>query len=255
MIGDSDIELIEKYLEGVLSNQELLAFNKRMENDSQFKNEVELQRLTILAIQKKGRSELKEKLKSITNNKEQITIDWYKKLPFKILAAASVILILFVGIYFLLENNKKEKGFVKNENNEIDKDTSKLFYGNSITKNSTCGIKIILKGSASTDSIFLSAGKYSSLDDSLKVSNWSAIFVDDSVTLALYSDVKFQNLILGKINGPFQVNDHDTINMKYLSDHHHGNARMEIELSKTKSLEIVCHKKGNLIDKIKDISY
>src|SRR5438045_243087 len=127
MINEADIELIEKYLEGKLIGDALILFEKRMENDFQFKKEVELQRLTILAIQREGRSDLREKIKLIAKDIEPISITWYSHLPFIIVAAASVILILSLGIYFTLQNNKEESRLVKNKNSN--KNDSIGFYG------------------------------------------------------------------------------------------------------------------------------
>lgn len=104
MIGDSDIELIDKYLEGLLSEQELIVFNKRMEDDLQFKEEVELQRLTILAIQKKGREELKKTIKKISGEYHFKT----KRILYSLLAAASIITLFTIGLYyFLFQPNEK----------------------------------------------------------------------------------------------------------------------------------------------------
>ena len=283
MIGDSDIELIDKYLEGKLSGEDLISFSKRMEVDPQFREEVELQQLTILAIQKKGRADLRNKLSDIANevvpgeeraaasisysyidaelisaeaSSEYLPAASIRKYPYKFLAAASVILIFSLGLfYFVVQKNKNENGIAEHIKNNVDTADNKMLYGSEKLK-PDCVIKIILKNATANDTIYLHEGRYI-IPDSLKVAEWSAIIVEDSVTLALYSDKQFQNLMLGKINGPFQVYDHDTINMKYLSEHTYSyrNGRMAIDISKTKSLEIFCHKKGNLFDKTKVISY
>jgi tetratricopeptide (TPR) repeat protein len=58
-------EIIERYLQGELEDDMLIMFREKIETDSEFKREVEVQQLMLQNIKRTGRHELKQYLKEI----------------------------------------------------------------------------------------------------------------------------------------------------------------------------------------------
>ena len=65
MITNSDIERIEKYLEGALKGDELNNFEQRLKSDQRFSDQVELYRLAIESVELYQAKIMKKRLKVI----------------------------------------------------------------------------------------------------------------------------------------------------------------------------------------------
>lgn len=99
-------EQIEDYLRGRLSQKEHEAFEKALENDQDLQKELAYVKLTIQGAKKSGRDDLKNRLKRIQKeyeggNKEIIETKKISLWPKWIGIAASVLLIITAGIFFL----------------------------------------------------------------------------------------------------------------------------------------------------------
>ncbi|QQS29994.1 MAG: hypothetical protein IPM47_03315 [Sphingobacteriales bacterium] len=124
---DGQYELIDQYLQGELSGEELTKLEMLIANDPEFAEAVETEKILIAAIKRSAREEMKKKLiefdlakvpaakhmrgdfsqhsymgREFSNhsesNESSRSIIWF-------LAAASVLLFSGLGIYFLIENN------------------------------------------------------------------------------------------------------------------------------------------------------
>ncbi|CAL2088999.1 tetratricopeptide repeat protein [Tenacibaculum sp. 190524A05c] len=95
--------LIEKYFEGTLSVSEQEEFDKFLDTDVEFKKEFEFQKDVQNAIRKNTKLDLKEELKAL--EKESFPRKDKKKYSQYLKIAASVVVLLSVGIHFLLNSN------------------------------------------------------------------------------------------------------------------------------------------------------
>lgn len=95
--------LIEKYFEGTLSVSEQEEFDKFLDTDVEFKKEFEFQKDVQKAIRKSVKLDLKEELKAL--EKESFPRKDKKKYSQFLKIAASVVVLLSVGIHFLLNSN------------------------------------------------------------------------------------------------------------------------------------------------------
>jgi hypothetical protein len=97
-------ELIEKYIDGELSNEEKISFEKKLHSNKELSQQYRA-RLQ-LASMLKGASEYKNTKDNISNilQKEQI-----KQFPFRMVISIAAVLILFLGIYIILKNNTNQK--------------------------------------------------------------------------------------------------------------------------------------------------
>lgn len=117
MNEQSHTELIELYLQGSLTEEELEQFNKRLMVDERFRQEVSLQRALVKNISRKGRSELRLHLKTyhrrmtqtnandkpeaIINEVQPLALRRINKTVVSLMVAASVVIVLaVVGIQF-----------------------------------------------------------------------------------------------------------------------------------------------------------
>ena len=100
-----NIELIETYFEGKLSDAEKTAFEARLAIDSDFKEEVELYKNIVAGIKENGAANLKAKLKLVDEELDRepviIKLESRKSSQVKYLAiAASVVLIICISVYW-----------------------------------------------------------------------------------------------------------------------------------------------------------
>lgn len=104
-----NIELIENYYEGKLSDADKTVFEARLIIDSDFKDEVELYKNIVSGIKENGVANLKAKLKLVDNeldNEPVIRkIEPVNSSKIKYLAfAASVVLVISLSVYWNLSN-------------------------------------------------------------------------------------------------------------------------------------------------------
>jgi hypothetical protein len=104
-----NIELIETYFEGKLSDADKTAFETRLIIDSDFKEEVELYKNIVAGIKENGASNLKAKLKLVDEELDSepaiIKLESRKSSLVKYIAiAASVVLVISLSLYWSLSN-------------------------------------------------------------------------------------------------------------------------------------------------------
>jgi uncharacterized protein YpiB (UPF0302 family) len=104
-----NIELIETYFEGKLSDADKTAFETRLIIDSDFKEEVELYKNIVAGIKENGAANLKAKLKlvddELDNEPAIIKLESRKSSLVKYIAiAASVVLVISLSLYWSLSN-------------------------------------------------------------------------------------------------------------------------------------------------------
>jgi len=104
-----NIELIENYYEGKLSDAEKTAFETRLVIDSDFKEEFDLYKNIVAGIKENGAANLKAKLKLVDDELDNeplvLKLETNKTSLVKYLAiAASVILIISLGVYWNLSD-------------------------------------------------------------------------------------------------------------------------------------------------------
>ena len=108
-ISQELLESVEKYLNNTLSADELKKFETQLEEDSNFKSQVEDIKTFLLAIESQS---LKEKLdvfhKDVTKTIPQESVSKVYTLNFKKLAVAAVI-IISVGSFWFLNQNSNTK--------------------------------------------------------------------------------------------------------------------------------------------------
>jgi len=109
-LDDNTNKLIEEYLLGQLSPEELVQFQKRLSEDKDLRNAVELERILMNQVINDGEQALREKMRNIHNehskikiNKSKNIIPMSKKL-FPIISVAATLLIL-VGAFFMFQNS------------------------------------------------------------------------------------------------------------------------------------------------------
>ena len=100
MINEQDIELIEKYLFGKLSEKEKTAFEQRLKNDKEFANEVDFMRDLKISSREFGREELKNKLKKIAHEHKAIEIKQNTGIRTYLAIAASIIVVIGIAALF-----------------------------------------------------------------------------------------------------------------------------------------------------------
>jgi len=196
---DNEIEhidyfgLIERYIDGELSNEEKISFEKKLNRDKELSQQYR-ERLQ-LASMLKGASEYK-------NTKEHITAilqeEQVKRFPFRTVISIAAVLILFLGVYLILKNNtgnKEDSRMAKSDSVKVYKpesNTSKHFgkahyfrpFGNiepntkvkiemvtnpsSTKKNSRYKYRLSVESSEITDSVktffFSSGGKIATVN-------------------------------------------------------------------------------------------
>lgn len=111
-------EHIEAYLRRELSSEETVAFEKRMEEDAAFKQEVELYQKLVAGIQVQGRNDLKKELQSLENEiaqNERYTITLQ---PRHLLRIAVVVILLIIPLYIFYsrEDNLFDQYFLPYDN-------------------------------------------------------------------------------------------------------------------------------------------
>ena len=104
-----NIELIENYFEGKLSDADKTAFETRLIIDSDFKEEAELYKNIVAGIKENGAANLKAKLKLVDDELDNepviIKLETKKTSLVKYLAiAASVILVISLSVYWNLSD-------------------------------------------------------------------------------------------------------------------------------------------------------
>ena len=100
MINEQDIELIEKYLFGKLSEQEKAAFEQRLKNDMELAEEVDFMRDLKISSSEFGREELKNKLKKIAHEYKAIEIKQNPSIRTYLAIAASIIVVIGIAALF-----------------------------------------------------------------------------------------------------------------------------------------------------------
>ena len=102
-------EQIEDYLLGRLSQEEQAAFEKELATNQILQDEVSFRRLTIHGVKQSGKDEMRDRLKKIhkeyeRKNDNQINTKINQIWPKWIGIAASVLLLITAGIFFLDKN-------------------------------------------------------------------------------------------------------------------------------------------------------
>lgn len=104
MIYRKDIDFIDQYLRKELKEEQLVLFHKRVENDAEFANEVEIMTALSSQIKSYGRQELRKKLDKIASkNNKGISRG---KIVFYWSLAASILLLAGFFIYYYSTSNK-----------------------------------------------------------------------------------------------------------------------------------------------------
>ena len=110
MIQEKDIELVENYFFGKLTEQEKIAFEQRIKTDKLFAEEVDFIHDLKISANELGKKELRAKLKAIANNYNVNESSNTKDFKFYLAIAASVIFLLGIGslIYLFQSKNVSE---------------------------------------------------------------------------------------------------------------------------------------------------
>ena len=95
-----NLDLIERYFENALGPKEHIQFNDLLQTDESFKNEFLFQKDLKIAIKNHQNQELKSSMEQI-EKKLQRSVG-FRIIPMKWVAAASLALLLTVGVWGLL---------------------------------------------------------------------------------------------------------------------------------------------------------
>jgi len=106
MISNKDIKLIENYMDNLLEGKELVDFQNRLASDIDFANEYKL-RVKIAGLWKDAdeHQKIKRQINGIINDEKRSDNFASGKMYYLLAIAASV--ILFIGIYLVLQNNNQ----------------------------------------------------------------------------------------------------------------------------------------------------
>ncbi|MCK9480654.1 MAG: hypothetical protein M0R38_02700 [Bacteroidia bacterium] len=99
-LTEKDIELFDRYIKGILTQDELIAFEQKLQQDATLKQHFELYSTLVSGIQFKAREELKKKI-AAEGEVKYIQNIWGKKGTM----AAAAVLVFFIGLYFVFESN------------------------------------------------------------------------------------------------------------------------------------------------------
>lgn len=121
MINERDIELIEKYLFGKLSEEEKYAFDKRIETDKEFVNELDFMRDLKISSSELGKTELRNKLKAVAINYKSNENNKNSSLKTYLAIAASIAILVGIAtlLYFLNIKDKKNTDNIAGLNDSI----------------------------------------------------------------------------------------------------------------------------------------
>jgi hypothetical protein len=145
MLSQEEIEWVDDYLRGNLTESELVDFHNRLSNDKYFKKEVDhlksisdnFERIAI-------KESLVELERSFNNsNLKSITRNIFNSPKRTISIAASVILLVGASVFFTLNNKKKPNNFFGHNFNQKNQNLDSLFLLNDSTVNSSKVIKSI----------------------------------------------------------------------------------------------------------------
>lgn len=105
MASERDLELIDDYIGNRLSGEEKTSFERRMEADSDLKNEFKLQQGLIESLKKARIAELK----SVMNNVAVPSVHGGQSLVAKFAVSVFVAGVVGAGIYFFMNSEEKEQ--------------------------------------------------------------------------------------------------------------------------------------------------
>ena len=108
-IEEKDIDLIEQYLEGTLSEEDLRLFSNRISQDEEFRSTLEEMETMVSGIRYSGRRQVLNRLEELEANLPEVTLDSQKKIvPMYrrtwFAAAASVLIIALSAVWMLTGN-------------------------------------------------------------------------------------------------------------------------------------------------------
>ena len=104
-----DIDVIDRYLEGKLNNEELALFEDRLKTDADFAQDIEIHKMAIKAIYLHSRSELKHKLNNIHENRMRKSFTL--KISYRV--AASIAVVFLVSSVLIYMNFSKPTDYTK----------------------------------------------------------------------------------------------------------------------------------------------
>ena len=102
-----DIALIERYLEGELSGQELVEFETAMDSDQQIKLAVEEHLKSLVLAKAMGEEQWRERMKKQLAEKPVSDTVFLWPPYLKYIAAAAIVLLLVIGGLWMSQNGKK----------------------------------------------------------------------------------------------------------------------------------------------------
>lgn len=114
------LELMDKYIDGTLSNADKTAFEQMINNDPMLKNEFDIQKNIRSGIQKVARREFIAELNEIKKNKGGTRI-----IPLSLIISVAAVLVLCIGmvLFFKQEKNTEfDGGFADFNNKESEHD-------------------------------------------------------------------------------------------------------------------------------------
>ena len=107
-ITEKQIEQIENYLSGKLSNEQKLAFEKQISDDLELAGEVENLRKLVTSVQRQSRVELKAYLNEI-GKKQEITFKNRHRWTYTVGLAASISLICLTTYLIFFGQSQSDK--------------------------------------------------------------------------------------------------------------------------------------------------
>jgi hypothetical protein len=161
MINENDIELIENYLSGKLTEQENIAIKNRIKNDTNFAGEVEFIRDLKISSKELGRNELRNKLQKIAADNNSGENKNNLRTHFAIAASALVLIGLASILYFM----QSKSGINENKIADLSKDTVSSKEINQLISKSVNDTKLVAINQLNDGLGF--AGKDSSINNKL----------------------------------------------------------------------------------------
>ena len=100
------LELMDKYIDGTLSNADKTAFEQMINNDPMLKNEFDIQKNIRNGIQKVARREFIAELNEIKKNKGGTRI-----IPLSLIISVAAVLVLCIGMVLFFKQEKNTEFF------------------------------------------------------------------------------------------------------------------------------------------------
>jgi tetratricopeptide (TPR) repeat protein len=94
-----DIDLIDRYIEGKLTNEDLILFEEKLKSDPEFAQDVETHKMAINVIFLHSRDELKKKLNDIHDNR--MNKAFTMNVSYRVAASIAVIFLVSSVVFYL----------------------------------------------------------------------------------------------------------------------------------------------------------